>query len=76
MQQALYEAGRLLNRHAEQNLDRHALLDGGDIVALLPATLAYRDGIPALLGVEPSRQRTMAFQRFVIGQHVSGVVVR
>jgi len=67
MQQVLDEAGRLLQRHAEENLHSHARLDGGVMVALLAATHAYRDGIPAHLGVEPSRQRAMVFQRFVIG---------
>ena len=74
VQQALDEAGRLTQRHAEQHLHRQAGLDRGIAVVGLSATFAGWRGLPDHLGVEPDRQRTTALQRFIIGGPVPGLV--
>ena len=75
-QQALDEAGRLPERHAEQHLHRESRLYSGVAVALLAATSACRRAIPAHLRTEPDRQRATALERFVIGRPVPRPVDR
>src|SRR6056297_218675 len=73
-QQALDEAGRLPESHAEQHLHRKAGLDGGIAIGLLTAAPASRRSLPAHLGVKPDHQRAPAFERFIVGWPVPGLV--
>ncbi len=54
--QALDEAGRLSQRHAEKDLHRQAGLDGGIAVDRLSPTLAGRLRCPSHVRIEPDRQ--------------------
>jgi len=87
--QALDEARRLAEHHAEQHLYRKAGPDGRVAVALLAATPAGRRGLPVHLGVKPTLRRLQAIavrpmdrqgaptlERFVIGWPVPGLVGR
>lgn len=65
-QQALDEACRLPQGHAEQHFHGKACLDDGIAVGLLSATPACRRGIPAHLGIEPDRQRATALEHFIV----------
>jgi len=69
-QQALDMAGRLPERHAEQNLNRQAGLDRSIAVVGQPTTLAGGLSAPVHLGIEPNCQRAPALERFVIGRPV------
>lgn len=75
-QQALDEAGRLAQHHAEEDLHREAGLDGCVAVVGLPPAFASRRGLPLHGGVEPDRQRASALERLVIGGPVPGLVGR
>lgn len=73
-QQALDEPCGLSQRHAEQNLHRHAGQAGGIAAGGLAATFAGRRGFSGHGGVKPCRQRTPALWCCVIGGPVPGLV--
>ena len=73
-QQALDKAGRLAQRHAEQDLHREASLDDSVAVAGLSPTLAGRRSLPDDIWIEPDCQRATALESLLILGPVQGLV--
>ncbi len=74
--QALDEACRLPQRHAENDLHRQASLDGSVAVDGLSPTLACRLRRPLHVRIEPDRQRSATLERLVIRGPAQGLVGR
>ncbi len=74
--QALDEASRLPQRHAEKDLHRQAGLDGSVAVDGLSPPIACRLRRPRHVRIEPDRQRSAALERVVIRGPVQGLVGR
>ena len=75
-QEALDEACRLPEGHAEQHFQGQARLDRGVAILRLPASPASRRRHPDHVRIEPDRQGATLLQRFVVGRPVLGLVAR
>ena len=75
-QQALDEPSYLAKRHAKQDLQRQASLNGGITELLLPTALAAWWRCPNHLRIKPDRQRSTLLQAVIVRRPILGLVLR